>query len=146
MKIKLLTDTARVPTRGSAGAAGYDLYADGAYDIAPGGMVKVSTGIATEIPEGMFGAIYPRSGIATKQGLRLANCVAVIDSDYRGEWLVPLYNDSDEMQSVEPGTRIAQVIFQSYNKTEFDVVDELSSSARGAGGFGSTGTLWLHLN
>ncbi len=142
MKIKRLADHAMLPTRGSASAAGFDIYSANTepIDIAPNRMVKIPTGFATEIPEGYFAAIFPRSGMATKQGLRLANCVAVIDSDYRGEWLVPLYNDSPDIQTVEPGTRIAQFVIIPYIAPNFELVDSLEDTERGAGGFGSTGT------
>lgn len=143
MNIKLLTNTAKIPTRGSESAAGYDLYADLGFvkeiPIYPHTYQKIPTGIAMEIPEGWFGAIFPRSGLATKQGLRLANCVAVIDADYRGEWFIPLYNDSDYMQYIKPNDRIAQVVFLPFGLTDFEVVDELSDTTRGWGGFGSTG-------
>ena len=96
MKIKRLTDTAQLPTRASDGAAGLDLYADvpGAIAIYPGETKKIHTGIAIELRPYRVGLVYPRSGLATKQGLRLANSVGVIDSDYRGEIIVALHNDS----------------------------------------------------
>ena len=93
-----------------------------------------------EIPDGYFGAIYPRSGLATKRGLRLANCVGVVDSDYRGEIIVALHNDSTKTQSVELRDRIAQMVIQPYERPQvFDVVNELSDTERGSGGFGHTG-------
>ena len=144
MKIKCLTKTATVPTRGSVDAAGWDLYADlntdRTLEIAPASTYVVPTGIAMEIPKGCFGAIYARSGLATKQGLRPANCVGVIDSDYRGEIKVALHNDSTIIQPVKDHDRIAQVVIQPY--VEFDemtVVEDLGETERGAGGFGSTG-------
>lgn len=143
MNIKLLNEYAKVPTQGSEYAAGWDLYAAIAVpvDIAPHSTVKVGTGIAVEIPDGFFAGIYARSGLATKKGLRPANCVGVCDSDYRGEYIVAIHNDTDEMMSIEPGERIAQMIVQPYAKFDgFTVVDELSDTARGAGGFGSTGS------
>ena len=102
IKIKLLTETAKIPTAGSDGAAGRDLYADikRATRIRPGGVKLIPTGVAMEIPHGYFGAIYPRSGLAIKNGLRLSNCTAVIDEDYRGEIIVALTNDSDEPQKI----------------------------------------------
>jgi dUTP pyrophosphatase len=139
LNIKLLTDTAKVPYRGSAAAAGYDIYADETIMILPGEVSKVHTGIATELPEGTFAGIYPRSGLATKNGLRLANCVAVIDSDYRGEWLVPIYNDSSSPQIISKGDRIAQMVIHKYETVDFNVVDKLNDTIRGAGGFNSTG-------
>lgn len=100
------------------------------------------TGLAMVIPEGYFGAIYPRSGISVKKGLRLANCTAVIDSDYRGEIMIALHNDSGQVQFVKKGDRVAQMVFQPYaNDILFEDVreGELSETDRGTGGFGSTG-------
>lgn len=140
MKIKLVSPNAVVPTYGSKCAAGMDLYSSDTYSIAPGETVLVHTGISMEIPDGYFGAIYPRSGLATKRGLRLANCVGVVDSDYRGEIMVALYNDSTETQSVELRDRIAQMVIQPYERPQvFDVVNELSDTERGSSGFGHTG-------
>ena len=142
INIKRLNDLAKIPTRGSEYAAGYDLYAATGYDIeiAPQSTVKVGTGIAMELPEGTFGAIFARSGLATKKGLRPANCVGVCDSDYRGEYIVPLHNDTDEMMSIAAGERIAQLIVMDFNPVEFNEVNSLNETDRGAGGFGSSGT------
>lgn len=142
VSIQLLNDLAKVPTRGSEYAAGYDLYAATDYiiDIAPHSTIKIGTGIAMELPEGTFGAIFARSGLSTKKGLRPANCVGVCDSDYRGEYIVPLHNDTDEIMSIEPGERIAQLIIMNFNPIEFNVVDRLSDTERGEGGFGSSGS------
>ena len=143
MYIKLLNDQAKIPTRGSSCAAGYDLYAaiTEPVTIYPGTNVPVGTGIAMEIPDGFFGAIFARSGLATKRGLRPANAVGVVDSDYRGEVIVALHNDSNEAQQVLPGERIAQMVFLPYRAMgNFEVVDDLSDTSRGEGGFGSTGT------
>lgn len=139
--IKKLSDTAIIPTRGSKYAAGYDLYADikEAIQINPGDTLKVSSGIAIAIPEGCFGGIYPRSGLATKQGLAPANKVGVIDSDYRGPIIVALYNHSNIPQIIHPGDRIAQLIIQPYWQFDWDEVDELNETERGESGFGSTG-------
>lgn len=142
LKIKLLTENAVVPTVGSKNAAGLDLYAyieEGDIIVEPFTTVKINTGIAVEIPDGYFGGVYARSGLATKQGLRPSNCVGVIDSDYRGEVMVALYNDSDKPRTVVNGDRIAQLIIQPYLNAEIDIVDELSETDRGNGGFGSTG-------
>ena len=132
---------AQAPTRGSLYAAGYDLSAAIGENIliAPHTTVKVGTGIAVELPDNTFGAIYARSGIASKEGLRPANCVGVCDSDYRGEIIVALHNDSDVMRIVEPGERIAQLVIQPYVSVEFEEVATLNTTDRGAGGFGSTG-------
>ena len=141
VKIKKLNDNAVIPTRGSEYAAGYDLYSciDEDLYIPSGKTKKIGTGIAMEIPHGYFGAIYARSGLATKRGLRLANSVGVIDEDYRGEVFIPLHNHSDVPQLITHGDRIAQLAFVPYYQAQFDVVDELDETERGAGGFGSTG-------
>lgn len=143
IKLKKLNQSAMVPTTGSEQAAGHDLYAkfaeDGELIIQPHATCKIGTGIALAIPDGYFGAIYPRSGLATKQGLRPANCVGVIDSDYRGEIIVALHNDSDIPQKVKDGDRIAQLIIEKYERADFEVVDELNDTERGDGGFGHTG-------
>lgn len=138
VKIKKLNTNAKVPTRGSEEAAGYDLYSNSDVEIRPEGTIKVNTGIAMEIPKGYFGAIYARSGLATKEGLRPANCVGVIDSDYRGEIIVALHNDSNIVRVVEKGERIAQIVIMPYLSVEFEEVDNLDETKRGNGGFGST--------
>lgn len=142
MNIKKLDSVAKIPTRGSSSAAGYDLYGVNVkeIDIAPHSTVKVGTGIAMEIPEGYFGAIYARSGLATKKGLRPANCVGVIDSDYRGEVIVAIHNDTDEFMTIFPQDRIAQLVVMPYLEVSFTEVSELNDTDRGEGGFGSTGT------
>lgn len=142
MKIKRLTDTAKLPTRGSMGAAGLDLYADvpvGAISIYLGETKKIHTGIAIELRHYQVGLVYPRSGRATKDGLRLANSVGVIDSDYRGEVIVALHNDSHIVQYIEHGERIAQLVVMQYEHEEVQEVEELNGTQRGSGGFGSTG-------
>lgn len=140
VKIKKLTDTAIIPTKGSAKAAGYDLYSDETIGIEPGTCVKISTGLAITPPKGYFGAVFARSGLASKQGLRPANCVGVCDEDYTGEYMVALYNDSSETQMIQKGERIAQLVFLPYINVDFEEVEELEKTDRGAGGFGSTGT------
>ncbi|MBP5462740.1 MAG: dUTP diphosphatase [Lachnospiraceae bacterium] len=134
-----LTEAAHEPTRGSLYAAGLDLYASEVASIYPGETAKVHTGIAIELPAETFGAIYARSGIATKQGLRPANCVGVIDADYRGEIIVALHNDSNQTRVINPGERIAQLVVQPYLTAVLNEVDHLSETVRGSGGFGSTG-------
>lgn len=140
VKIKRLNEMAIIPTRGSKEAAGYDLYAaiPESIRINPHETVKVGTGLAFELPKGTFGAIFPRSGYATKFGLRPANCVGVCDSDYRGEYIVAIHNDSDFIQAINPGERIAQLILMPYI-TMIMIEDNLSETERGDGGFGSTG-------
>ena len=141
MKIQLLTTSAKVPTRGSDEAAGYDLYADvqEVISIEPNETKLIPTGISIALPKGTFGGIYARSGLALKQGLRPANCVGVIDSDYRGPIGVALHNDSGVVREINPGDRIAQLIIQKYVSEEFEVVNTLDETERGSGGFGSTG-------
>lgn len=139
MNIKLLSDKAKIPTRGSEYAAGWDLYATEDATILPHTTVKISTDIAIEIPNGYFGAIFARSGLATKQGLRPANCVGVVDSDYRGPLIVALHNDTDQTKFVLSGDRIAQLVFIPYSTWDWTVVDELSDTERGDGGFGHSG-------
>lgn len=141
IKLKKLSDTAKIPTRGSEYAAGYDLYADIAEDVTiqPHTTAKIGTGLSIEIPDGYFGAVFARSGLASKQGLRPANCVGVCDSDYRGEYIVALHNDSDTERVVNPGDRIAQLVIMPYLAVDFTEVSSLSDTQRGAGGFGSTG-------
>lgn len=138
---KKLNDLAKIPTRGSEQAAGYDLYAaiDKTIDIAPHSTVKIGTGLSFALPPGTFAALVARSGIATKRGLRPANCVGICDSDYRGEYIVAVHNDTDEMQSVEPGERIAQMILFPCIEMNFNEVQDLSDTERGAGGFGGSG-------
>ena len=141
VRFKRLNGLAKIPTRGSKFSAGYDLYAATDHDIQipPHSTVKIGTGLAMEIPTGWFGAVFPRSGIATKRGLRPANCVPVIDCDYRGEWLIPLHNDSNETMTVQAGERIAQLVILPYQDIDFKEVNELRDTDRGMGGFGSTG-------
>ena len=142
MNIKKLTSTAIIPTRGSEKAAGYDLYADtdSVVEIKPHKTKKINTGIAIMIPNGYYGAIVARSGLSTKKGLRPANCTGIIDSDYRGDIIVALHNDSDEVQTIEPHERIAQLVICPFLSVEFNEVDELDETERGENGFGSTGT------
>lgn len=142
IRFKKINPQAITPTRGSEYAAGYDLYAlidMGRVRIYPGECVKIHTGIAMEIPPGYFGALFARSGLATKNGLRLATGVSVIDSDYRGEIILFLYNDSNAMHLIENGDRVAQIVFIPYAQEELLQVEYLSETERGAEGFGSTG-------
>lgn len=141
VEIKKLSPEAQLPTRGSEQAAGYDLRAclPGDVTIAPGATVLVGTGLAFALPQGYFGGIFARSGLSVKQGLRPANCVGVIDSDYRGECKVALHNDSAEPRTIAPGDRIAQLVVLPYLPVSFTEVSELDSTSRGEGGFGSTG-------
>ena len=141
IQVKKLREGAVLPTRGSEKAAGYDLYAclDQPVVIYPNTNVKIGTGLAIAVPEGYFGAVFARSGLAAKQSLRPANCVGVCDADSRGEYMVALHNDGNEPRTVNPGDRIAQLVVMPFLPVEFSEVDELDETARGAGGFGSTG-------
>lgn len=142
VNIKKLKPNATIPTYGSVNAAGADLYAclDNSLTIESGDTFLVPTGLAMEIPEGYAGLIYARSGLASKKGLAPANKVGVIDSDYRGEVMVALHNHSKVPALIEPGDRIAQLIIAPYIAAIFNTIDELDSTERGTGGFGSTGT------
>lgn len=140
--VKRLKPNAKLPTYGSVEAAGADLYAclDGPVTVAPGQSAWVPTGIALEVPQNCAGLIYARSGLACKRGLAPANKVGVIDSDYRGEVVVVLHNHGQTPQVIEPGERIAQLLITPVLTPAYQLVSELTSSERGAGGFGSTGS------
>ena len=155
VKIKRLSETAQLPTKAHDSDAAFDLYADiqetyipfgktfeeseKGIKVMPGQTVKVSSGVAMEIPEWYWGAVYARSGLATKQGLRPANCVGVIDSHYRGPIIVAIHNDSNNVQIIHHGDRIAQFMLAPVIETSFEEVNELNDSDRGEGGFGSSG-------
>ena len=164
IKAKRLSDTAKLPTYGSERACCMDLYADLSdhcitlnpdvevrnisgnengpiqrVGIAPHSTIKIPTGLAFQPPEGYAGFIYARSGLATKNGLRPANCLGVCDCDYVGEYIVAIHNDTDEYQFIHAGDRIAQLEFRPYEQAEFELVDELDKTERGLAGFGSTG-------
>ena len=146
MKIKKLYEDAIIPTRADNGSAGMDLYAylvdkdiADVLVIPPHKTEMVSVGFAMEIPNGTYGAIFARSGLASKQSLRPANCVGVVDSTYRGEVFVALHNDSDEIKYIHHKDRIAQMIIMEYPTVEITETDVLSDTERGANGFGSSG-------
>ena len=141
INIKRLTDSAKLPDRGSAFAAGYDLFADVTEDVTilPHETKMIGTGLAMEIPEGYFGGIFARSGLSAKEGLRPANCVGVVDSDYRGEIKVALHNDGEVPRVVTSAEKIAQLVVVPFLSVDFNEVSELSDTVRGAGGFGATG-------
>ena len=141
IRLKKLKENAFLPTRGSEYAAGYDLHAclEEEVHILPGQTVKIGTGLAVAVPEGYFGAVFARSGLASKEGLRPSNCVGVCDSDYRGEYIIALHNDSDTERTVRHGDRIAQLVILPFLPAEFEECSSLPETARGAGGFGSTG-------
>ena len=141
IRIKKLNENAIIPSLGSKYSAGNDLYAciNESITIKPHTTVKIGTGLAIELPNGYFGAIFARSGLATKQGLRPSNCVGCCDSDYRGEYVVALHNDTDIPQVINPNDRIAQLVIIPYLPVDFEEADELSDTERGDGGFGHTG-------
>ena len=141
VRVKMLKAGAKLPTYGSAQAAGADLYAclEQSLTIAPGETAFVPTGIALEVPVGCAGLIYARSGLACKRGLAPANKVGVVDSDYRGEIIVALHNHGNCPQTVEPGERVAQFVITPVLTPAYEVAEELSDTVRDQGGFGSTG-------
>ena len=140
VKIKLLTDTARVPTYATDGSAAFDIYADEADLVEYGRYTKFRTGISVEVPAGHVLKVYGRSGHAFKDGVRLVNCTGIIDADYRGEVMVGLVCDQPGgCAYIKHGDRIAQGIIMPVEKTNFIVADELSETVRGTNGCGSSG-------
>jgi dUTP pyrophosphatase len=141
VRVKKLHPNAKLPTYGSACAAGADLYAclDEPVTIAPGQTYWVSTGIALEVPAGFAGLVFARSSLGAKRGLAPANKVGVVDSDYRGEVRVVLFNHSQEPQTIEPGERVAQFVITPVVTPVYVEAEELQDTDRGTGGFGSTG-------
>ena len=140
--LKKLNSLAKTPVYSSDFAAGADLYAatDSDILIAPDQTVMVGTGIAVQIPDGLVGLVYARSGLASKRGVAPANKVGVIDSDYRGEIIVSLHNHSGRPQTISAGERIAQLVIAPYIRAEFEESDTLDETKRGSGEYGSTGT------
>ena len=141
VRVKILKEGAKLPTYGSALAAGADLYAclEAAVTVAPGETAFIPTGIALEVPVGCAGLIYARSGLACKRGLAPANKVGVVDSDYRGEIIVALHNHGTVAQIVESGERVAQFVITPVLTPAYEAAEDLSDTARNQGGFGSTG-------
>ena len=141
IRVKKLKPSAILPTYGSAEAAGADLYAclDADVIIKPGESVFIPTGLAMEVPKGCAGLIYARSGLACKRGLAPANKVGVVDSDYRGEFMIVLHNHGTEPQTIAHGERIAQLVITPVLTPQYVETDILSDTDRGTGGFGSTG-------
>ncbi len=139
--IKKLRENAIIPTYGTEFSAGADLYAciEHTVSIPPHETILIPTGLAFAIPIGYAGLIYARSGLAVKRHIAPANKVSVIDSDYRGELMIPLHNHSSLLQEIAPNERIAQIIFTPYLKGTFQETSELDATERGTGGFGSTG-------
>ena len=142
LRIKKLRSNAVVPKRATAGSAGMDLYAciDNAVTVMPHECVKIPTGIAIALPSADFGAfIFARSGLSINHGLAPANCVGVVDSDYRGEVIVGLVNQFNEPYTVEPGERVAQMVIMPVSLMDVQECENLDETERGSGGFGSTG-------
>lgn len=139
LKVKRLHKDAQLPVYATAGAACFDIHADDSCIVLPGDRSAVSTGLAFEVPAGYVMLVYSRSGHGFNKGVRLVNSVGVIDSDYRGELLIGLHNDSDAMFKVYKGDRIAQAMLMPVPSVAITEVDELSTTERGAGGIGSTG-------
>jgi dUTP pyrophosphatase len=138
MNIKILNEKAKIPLRANNFAAGYDIFSLHDYYVYPNERTVVKTGVAMEIPDGYYGQISPRSGLAVKNGIHVM--AGVIDSDYRGEIGVILYNsDKEKTLSIRAGDRIAQIIFEKYYTFDFNVSDKLSDTDRSSSGFGSTG-------
>ena len=141
IKFAKVNENAKIPSKGSEYAAGYDLSAciEDSITILPHTTVKIGTGLSIQPPQGYFGAIFARSGLATKQGLRPSNCVGVCDEDYTGEYIVAIHNDTDEPRVINKNDRIAQLVFLPYLNVQFTEVDTLDKTERGDKGFGSTG-------
>lgn len=141
--VKKLNDKAKLPCRATAVSAGADICAcvDADTVLMPGERKLISTGIAIAVPAGYGGFVFPRSGLSSKFGVSLANCVGVIDSDYRGEVKVPVINHSSEPYTIKDGERIAQLVVMPVDLCGYGFCDELDKTERGEGGFGSTGSM-----
>lgn len=141
VKIKIVSKSGELPSYATAGSAGADLraYTDEPITLLPGERRLIPTGLFVEIPQGIEAQIRARSGLAIKHGIGLVNGIGTVDSDYRGEWNIPLINWGQEPYTVNNGDRIAQVVFAKYEKAEFSLVSEIDETDRGAGGFGHTG-------
>ena len=142
IRIKKLRDNAVLPTRGSAGAAGLDLYAciDEPVLIEPRGLYRIPTGVAIALPgPETVGLIFARSGLGVRHGVSLPNAVGVIDSDYRGELIVGIGNTGENAYLLSPGERFAQLVVMPVYQTELEETDDLGETVRGVGAFGSTG-------
>lgn len=139
LKVKKLVDCAIIPQYQSSGASGFDLHAAESTEILPSGFCAVKTGLAFEIPQGFEIQVRPRSGLAFKNGISVLNTPGTIDSDYRGEVMVILFNFGKEIFKIKKGDRIAQAVLSQIFQANLIVSDELKSSVRGGKGFGSTG-------
>jgi dUTP pyrophosphatase len=141
MKVKRLRENVHLPTRGSSGAVGYDLYSDEDVNIPRGARALVGTGVAIVLPVGTYGRVAPRSGLAVKRGIQVG--AGVIDPDYTGEVKVLLFNHGDAVFEVKKGERVAQLVLERCETPEIEEVGVIQDTERGAGGFGSTGTTCL---
>jgi dUTP pyrophosphatase len=137
LQVKCLRENVRLPTRGSDGAVGYDLYSDEDVTIARGARALISTGLAVVLPVGTYGRVAPRSGLAVKHGIQVG--AGVIDPDYTGELKVLLFNHGDDVFEVKRGDRVAQLVLERCETPEVEEVHVVEDTHRGAGGFGSTG-------
>lgn len=140
-KIKIISKSGRMPTYETEGSAGADLraYLDEPVTLMPGERKLIPTGLYVELPQGIEAQVRARSGLSIKHGIGLVNGVGTVDSDYRGEWNVPLINFSDEPYTINDGDRIAQVVFSRYERASFESVEKINETERGDGGFGHTG-------
>ena len=141
-KIKVVSKSGHMPEYATAGSAGADLRAylpEGPVTMKPGERRLIPTGLFVELPEGVEAQVRARSGLSIKHGIGLVNGVGTVDSDYRGEWNVPLINWGQEEYTIHNGDRIAQVVFSRYIQAEFEAADSIDDTERGAGGFGHTG-------
>ena len=133
-----------LPTQATSGAAGYDIYSREALTLAPGAFGRVGTGLKLEIPPGYEAQVRPRSGLAAKHGVTVLNAPGTIDSDYRGEVCVILINHGRTPFTIEPGMRIAQLVFAHVTSVGFERAEDVAATHRGEGGFGSTGILSMN--
>ena len=138
LKVKKFEDNATVPSKGSSGAAGYDLYSNDTHVIMPWTRAVIPTGIGVKLPDGVYGRIAPRSGLSVKNGINVG--AGVVDPDYTGELKVVLFNHDNNPFIIKPGYRIAQLVLEKFDSHDIEVVNELDSTERGEGGFGSTGS------
>ncbi len=140
-KIKIISKSGRLPSYETEGSAGADLraYLAEPVTLMPGERKLIPTGLFVELPPGVEAQVRARSGLSIKHGIGLVNGVGTVDSDYRGEWNVPVINFGDQPYTIHDGDRIAQVVFSSYLKAEFKVSEEIDETERGSGGFGHTG-------
>ena len=136
LNVKRITTTSILPTRATQGSVGYDLYADEGAVVRAGGRGVISTGISVEVPQGTYGRIAPRSGLAVKNGIQVG--AGVVDQDYTGELKVVLFNHGDSKFKIQKGFRIAQLVLERCETPEVREIQEVADTARGAGGFGST--------